>query len=73
MKNITDYKVLHEPSAEAMTVAVMANIKDGWQPLGPPGTHGGHTELSQALVKYERKLAWWEAEPGKGTNSLGPG
>lgn len=53
MKNITDYKVLHEPSAEAMTAAVVAHIKDGWQPLGPPSTHGGTLGLSQALVKYQ--------------------
>jgi hypothetical protein len=57
MMRIIDYKVLYEGGADTMTAAVMACIKEGWQPLGGPQPHGAYTSLSQAMVKYESYTA----------------
>jgi len=70
---IVEYKVLYEGGADTMTASVMAHINEGWQPLGGPQTHGAFMPLTQAMVKYAKQKSWFEAEPGKGTQSFGPG
>lgn len=58
--NIIDYKVvavgaLAHKKGEQLTVEVLEQIKDGWQPLGGVASHGRGLILYQAMVKYEQR------------------
>jgi len=48
---VAEYTVLEAASTDRLIYLVAKHIKEGWQPFG--GASAGHTNVVQAMVKYE--------------------